>query len=47
MSLAGLTKSGRGRGVGGWVIVDDRMSCQADGPQWAHVGPSLWAKVWR
>lgn len=36
--------------VGGWWWwgrVDDRMSCQTDGPRWAHVGRSLWAKVWR
>lgn len=33
-----------------WLRVgggDDRMSCHADGPRWAPVGPSLWAKVWR
>lgn len=33
-----------------WLRVgggDDRMSCHADGPRWAPVGPSLRAKVWR
>lgn len=46
-------RRGSGGGVGGGVSggrgvgVNDRVSCHADGPWWAHVALSLWAKVWR